>query len=171
MDFITSENGTSTHESAVLSSIRTLLFFTFIAGLFGTGGELLLMSHTEVFQLIPLILIGCCAVTSGLYGVIRDKVSLKIFRASLILLIAGGITGLYFHFKGNLEFEQEINPAVIGFALYWKAIQGISPPSLAPCSLSLLGMVGLLSTYGHPLLTVTQKNSKSGNRGELHNEL
>ena len=154
---MTSDNSTSTHESAVLSSIRTFLFFTFIAGLFGTGGELLLIRHTEeVFQLIPLILIGCCAVTSGLYGVIRDIVSLKIFRASLLLLIAGGITGLYFHFKGNVEFEQEINPAVIGFALYWKAIQGISPPSLAPGWISILGMVGLLSIYKHPLLTDVQ---------------
>ncbi len=168
---MTSEDATNKRELGLLSSIRTFLFFTFIAGLIGTGGELLLIRHTEqVFQLIPLILIGCCAVTTGLYGVIRDKISLRVFRASLLLLIAGGITGLYLHFKGNLEFEQELYPAVVGFALYWQAIQGISPPSLAPGVMSLLGIVGLLSTYGHPLLIDPHNKSTSSNREELDNE-
>jgi len=87
--------------------------------------------------------------------------TLKVFRIVMVLFIAIGVLGLYFHFKGNVEFALERDPSLSGFRLVWKSLRGATP-ALAPGALSQLGLLGLVFTFRHPALA-------SGNEPELEN--
>jgi hypothetical protein len=63
--------------------------------------------------------------------------------------------GLWFHYRGTVEFEREVSPELVGAAHAWKAIKGASPPSLAPAVMIHLGLLGLASTYRHPVFRRT----------------
>ena len=67
------------------------------------------------------------------------------------LFVVIGLLGLFFHFKGNLQFATERDPSLSGFSLIWKALRGATP-ALAPGALSQLGLLGLLYGYRHPAL-------------------
>ena len=70
----------------------------------------------------------------------------------MALFILSGFVGTFLHFRANIEFEVEMYPGLAGFELYWKAIQGASPPSLAPGAMIALGLLGLIYMYRHPSL-------------------
>ena len=57
--------------------------------------------------------------------------------------------GVILHYRGNAEFELEMTPALGGLALMKAAILGATP-LLAPGTMSLLGIIGLLYTWRHP---------------------
>jgi hypothetical protein len=84
----------------------------------------------------------------------------------MLALVAGGVAGLWLHYRANVEFEREISPSLTGPALFWKAIQGASPPSLAPAALIHLGLLGLAFTYRHPMHRGTADTSSIVERGE-----
>jgi hypothetical protein len=55
------------------------------------------------------------------------------------------------HYHGNEEFELEMYPSLSGMQLVSETLTGATPV-LAPGSMALLGVVGLASTYRHPVL-------------------
>jgi hypothetical protein len=126
-----------------------LLLFT---GLIGTGAELLLMEHTEdVWQLIPLLLIGMSLLVL-VWVILRETpASLWTLRVIMLLAVASGVMGSILHYRGNTEFELERTPELRGFALFRESMRGATP-ALAPGTMILLGALGLLFTYGHPVL-------------------
>jgi hypothetical protein len=143
--------GTAAPASAV--KLRRLLLATFLLGSTGVGAELWLMEHTEgVWQLVPLVLVGCALL--GLVWVCRSpgRLSRGIFRALMALVILSGPVGAWLHFKGKAEFKREIDPSLGGWELVWTCLRGHSlPPVLAPGGMVVLGMLGLAyAGVAHP---------------------
>ena len=68
-------------------------------------------------------------------------------RAAMTLMIAAGIAGVILHFRANMEFQLDIDSSLHGVALVSKVLQAKAPPALAPGSMALLGVIGLVSSF------------------------
>ena len=133
-----------------LIRMRRGVLLLLVAGLIGTGAELLLMGHTDGWdQLIPLVLIGLCLLILGWVGLAGSRASLRALQAAMLLAMISGGVGSLLHYRGNVEFEIESSPGLKGFALFKEAMQGATP-ALAPGTMVLIGALGLLFTLGHP---------------------
>jgi hypothetical protein len=136
-------------------SLRQLVLALVFVGIIGLEIELALLRHADSFsQLIPhiVLLIGLLATT--LVYLRPSAAVLRAFQAIMWLFVVIGLLGLYFHFKGNLEFATERDPSLSGFKLIWKVLRGATP-ALAPGALSQLGLLGLIYTYKHPALALS----------------
>lgn len=146
----------ATQESATASLLRGALLVVFVLAVVGTLTELLLLEHFEgTTQYIPLALLAASLLSLGWFGINRSATSIQIFRATAVLLVLGGITGLLLHYRGNALFELDVEPEMHGFDLFWKSLTGATP-ALAPGSLIQFGLIGLAFTLRHPLLTRRQ---------------
>ncbi len=129
------------------TDIVPILYFL---GAAGTLAELLLIGHYEGgWQWAPLALLAASLVMGGWWRGIPGKVARLSFQASLWLLVAAGAAGLWFHYSANVEFAAEGFPSLAGVDLFWNAVRGASPPSLAPGTLIHLGLLGLVGTFIH----------------------
>ena len=70
-----------------------------------------------------------------------------IMQLTMVLLVAAGLLGVYFHFQGSREFQLEMDPQMRGTALVWHVLRAKSPPTLAPGSMVQLGILGLGYAY------------------------
>jgi hypothetical protein len=133
--------------AAKLDTVRRMLGAIFLFGSLGTSAELMLMGHTEgVWQNVPLILmaIGC-----GILGLVanrRGMTQLRAFQLVLMLFVISGVAGILLHYKGNAEFELELNPDLSGMALFSESMKGATP-ALAPGTMILLGALGFGYAY------------------------
>ncbi len=123
-----------------------------MAGATGLLAELLLLDHFESFwQWLPLVLLG--AVLPG--GIVLwrrpARTTVRVFQALMVLCIAASLAGLFLHYRGNTEFELEMDEGTAGYVLAWRALRGATP-ALAPGAMAQLGLLGLLVTYRHPAL-------------------
>ena len=115
-----------------LTRLRVGVLLLLIAGLIGTGAELLLMGHTDgLAQIIPLLLIGLSLVTLAWYGLGRSPLSLRVFQLVMLLAMISGAAGTLLHYRGNAEFEIESMPGLKGYELFTEAMHGATP-ALAP---------------------------------------
>lgn len=138
--------------AAMAPTLRRFLLLLLVVGLLGSGGELLLLEHTEtLIQWLPLVMIvtALLACAYMAFGATRGKV--WVFRAVMVLLIGTGTLGLVEHYEGNREFELEMRPTMGGFELIRESMMGATP-ALAPGMIAHLGLLGLVLTYGHPAL-------------------
>jgi hypothetical protein len=140
-------------EGPTLAWIRRLLLFVLLLGMLGTGAELLFQRHFEdSSQLIPLVLIGV-ALSATLWHLLRrGPGSLRVLQITMVFFIAAGLLGMYLHYGANVEFQREVDPSIVGTALFWKAMAAKTPPALAPGSMAQLGLIGLAYTYRHPAI-------------------
>lgn len=139
-----------------LSRVRRGLIILLVAGLLGTGTELLLMGHTEgLDQLIPLLLIGLSLPALSWYRWKPSAASRGVFSFIMALFLLSGAVGSVLHYKGNVEFEIESMPGLGGFELFKQSMTGATP-ALAPGTMILLGALGLLLTtsYKHDHATI-----------------
>jgi hypothetical protein len=135
--------------------VRRNLLLILVLGLAGTGTELILLEHYETrWQLVPLGLIAVAILTVILHVVSRSRASVRALQAVMALCVAAGGVGVVQHYRGNQEFELEMYPDIRGYELFSKSITGATP-ALAPGTLSLLGLIGLVYTQGHPRLHPT----------------
>jgi hypothetical protein len=81
----------------------------------------------------------------------------------MLLFVAGGIAGTLLHYRGNVEFEEEMHPGGTRWELFRGAIQGATP-ALAPGTMVLLGAIGLLYAYRHPALDAPEGTGGSEER-------
>ena len=133
--------------AAKLDTTRRMLGAMFLFGSFGTSAELMLMGHTEgVWQNVPLILIPIGWGTLGLVAIKRTAAQLRAFQLVLTLFVFSGVAGVLLHYKGNTEFELELNPDLSGVALFSESMRGATP-ALAPGTMILLGALGFGYTY------------------------
>jgi hypothetical protein len=140
------------HE-VTINRLRGFLLALFIFGLLGAGGELLLLGHTEDFrQWIPLLLMSLSLIVLGWRAFDRRRASLRIFQIIMLLFVASGFVGMFLHYRANVEFELEMYPAMQGLELFWKAIKGATPPTLAPGAMIQLGLLGLAYTYRYSIV-------------------
>jgi hypothetical protein len=147
-------------EAATLARLRRGLLALLALGVLGTIAELCLLEHWEDWQRTPLVLLGAGVLALLLHALRPGKTSVRALQALSALFVAGGLVGIWLHYDGNVEFELEMYPTRKGLVLFWEAIRGATP-ALAPGALSLLGLVGLAATWGHPLLGSSSRTDGS----------
>lgn len=143
-----------------LDVVRRVLLVILLIGLVGTTSELLLLKHDEgLAQFIPLVLIGVAFVAIAWHEIHRGTASLRLFQITMVLFIASGILGMYLHYRANVEFQREVDPAIAGRELLMKAMTAKTPPALAPGSMSQLGLIGLAYAYRYPVRRRSDANT------------
>ena len=111
--------------------------------------ENVLMEHTEgVWQNVPLVLIAIACCGLGLIASKRGAPQLRAFQVVMLLFVVSGAAGVLLHYKGNVEFERELNPDASGLELFRESMKGATP-ALAPGTMMLLGALG----FGYVYLT------------------
>lgn len=131
-----------------LGSVRRMLAAILLLGMTGTIVELLLLGHDEsVIQFIPLVLLVAGIVTVAWRGATGSRGSAVVLRALMVLFLAAGFAGVYFHYRANVEFQREADPSLTGIALWSRVLRAKAPPALAPGVLVQLGLIGLAYTY------------------------
>jgi hypothetical protein len=144
-------SSTAARSADTLRNVRRFVLALFGMGILGTAADLLLTGHFEdVWQFAPLALIAISALIVAWHLAGGGRASLVAHQVMMALFIISGFVGTFFHFRANIEFEAEMYPELSGFELYWKAIQGASPPSLAPGAMIALGLLGLIYAFRHP---------------------
>ena len=145
-----------------LQFTRKILLVAFLFGIVGSGAELLLLEHTEdIWQYVPLVLMGVAFVTLVWSIATKTAAARKGFRILMALFVLSGAVGVFLHLKGNVEFELEMYPDLEGLDLYWKSLSGATP-ALAPGTMTLLGLIG----YAYTSLNTTLNNIARSDSGE-----
>ena len=138
-------------------SLRQLVLALVFIGVIGLEIELALLRHADSFsQLIPHIVLLIGLLATVIVYLRPSAATLRAFQAIMWLFVVIGVLGLFFHFKGNLEFAMERDPSLSGYRLIWKVLRGATP-ALAPGALSQLGLLGLIYTYRHPALALSSE--------------
>lgn len=136
---------------AVLSSLRRFLLVLLVLGLCGIGADLVALAHYEDSrQLAPLVLIALALFVVGWHLLDGTRMPVRVLRLVMVMFIVAGVTGIVLHYRGNLEFQLEIDPSQGHWSLFKKVIRAHSPPALAPGAMAQLGLLGLAYTYRHP---------------------
>jgi len=131
-----------------MERMRALLFVVLMLATAGTLGELLLTSHTEdAWQKLPIGLLLGGLVLAPIVAVRPARPLVLAMRALMGLFIAAGALGTWFHYQSNAEFAAELTPGLSGFALFADAITRPTPPPLAPGTMIMLGLIGLICCY------------------------
>lgn len=153
-------SATAAAPSDTLGNVRRFVLLLFGVGVVGTAADLLLTGHVDdAWQLTPLALFVVSVIVLGWHIAKGDRASLRAHQAVMTLFVVSGFVGAFLHYRANIEFELEMYPGLAGFELFWKAIQGTSPPSLAPGAMIGLGLLGLIYGYRHPSLDANSSNS------------
>jgi hypothetical protein len=122
-------------------------------GLVAVGGELLALGHYEdSWQLVPLGLIALAVGVISWLAVAGGAAAVRALRVAMLLMVAAGGLGIALHYRGNVEFQLDVNPDLSGLALFLKVLHAKAPPALAPGVMAQLGLLGLIYTYRHPAL-------------------
>jgi len=135
-------------------SLRSLLLALICLGIAGLTTELVLLSHFEdAWQLVPLVLLaqGASAVVWQLLA--PTAISTRYFQLTMALMAVAGVAGIVLHYRGNLEFQLEIDATQSSWDLFRKVIHAKAPPALAPGAMTQLGLLGLVYTFRHPALS------------------
>jgi hypothetical protein len=139
---------------ATLATLRRLLLALLVVGIVGTATELLLTGHDEdVWQMIPLVVLGMALIASFVMSVTitvrpaNATAAIRLFQGAMVLLILSGGMGSVLHYQASMEFKREMDPSLNGFALFSSVIQSKAPPTLAPGTLGLLGLLGLACVF------------------------
>jgi hypothetical protein len=132
--------------------MRGMLLLILVLGITGTGAELLLVGHFEdPWQLVPLVLFALALIVVVWHAARREPASVRVLQMVMGLFVLSGVAGVYLHYGGNVEFERELDPGRSGFELFKEAMSGATPV-LAPGTMVLLGLIGLVYTHQHPAL-------------------
>jgi hypothetical protein len=143
-----------------VNQLRKLLLIVLLFSMVATGIELLLLEHVEsLTQWIPLVLVGVGLVVTIALTMWPRRPALLTFGALMALYVVAGAVGLYLHYRGNVEFELEMNPALQGFELFRKTMMGATP-TLSPGLLSQLGLLGFIYLYRHPGLRAADASTE-----------
>jgi hypothetical protein len=120
-------------------------------GLFGVLADLVTLQHFEdSWQLAPIFLIGLALGTIAWYVVGGGAASVRLLQVLMLFFIVAGVVGVILHYRGNMEFQLEIDPSQRGWDLFTKVIHAKAPPALAPGAMAQLGLLGLAYAFRHP---------------------
>jgi hypothetical protein len=134
-----------------------MLFAVLIGGMMGTGAELLLTSHVDDFwQKVPVALLSAAVPLVLVVAIRPARWGVAALRIMMLLFMAAGALGTYFHYESNAEFAVELTPGLSGFTLVFEALRRPTPPPLAPGTMIMLGVLGLIACYGIELRTGTR---------------
>lgn len=141
-------------------TVRRLVLALVLAGMAGLGAELMLLEHHEdAWQLLPLVVLAL-GFASGLAFALRPgRATVRTFQGAMLAFVVAGALGVLLHYRGNAEFEREMDSALQGIVLFWRSLHGATP-ALAPGALAQLGLLGLACAYRHPALATTPTRSE-----------
>ena len=144
-----------TEAAATLGALRRVLLGILLLGMAGTTTELLLLQHDEdASQLIPLILLGTGFAVVAWNALTRTRLSITLLQIVMVLFVASGALGMYFHYQANLEFQLEIDQQLAGSKLLWAVLRAKTPPALSPGVMVQLGLIGLAYAFRHPAVAL-----------------
>lgn len=130
--------------------MRRLLSWVLGAGIVGVTAELALLEHFEGWQQwIPLVVMGVGLLTLAWTRARSSLTALRAHVGSMIAFVLSGVAGVWLHYRGNAEFELEMVPSMSGLELIRESLMGAFP-ALAPGTMILLGLVGLVAVYDDP---------------------
>lgn len=133
-------------------NLKYVILYTLIFFLFGSLIELYLINHYEdTFQIIPIFCLGVSLGSLIILYFRVSKLTINLFKASLLVISFVGLLGVILHLNSNFQFEKEIKPSSSTMDLFIESLSG-ALPALAPLNLVLLAMVG----YSY-VLTINQK--------------
>lgn len=137
-----------TTQDTRLSTISNVILAVLTFGMAGLLAELALIAHYEdATQWIPLALLAVGLVALGADVTFCNRSTQLAIQITMVLMIAAGVLGVYFHFHGSREFQLEMDPQMRGTTLVWHVLRAKSPPTLAPGSMVQLGILGLGYVY------------------------
>jgi hypothetical protein len=147
--------------------IRRLLLALLVIGLIVTGTDLMLLDHHEdAWQLIPLVLVGLALAVIIWHVVARDGTSLRALQAAMVLFLVAGATGIVLHYRGNMEFQLEMDATQSRWTLFNKVIRAKAPPAMAPAAMAQLGLIGLIYSFRHPAFGASRGIPDAAIRGD-----
>lgn len=133
--------------------LRRLILALFTIGLAGVGTELIALGHYEdSWQLVPLVIIAILLGIVTWQATSGSAESVRVLQIFALLMILVGVLGVVFHYRGNMEFQLEMNPDAGGWELFRKILHAKAPPALAPGVMAQLGLLGLIYSFRHPAL-------------------
>ena len=122
--------------------LQRVLLAIWVFGLLGVAAELVLLEHYEDFrQLIPFVVIAIGLVAAGWLLARPGRAASRAFGSVVALLALSGLIGLILHYRGNVEFERERDPALGGVSLIWESLTGATP-ALAPGTMIRFAFIG-----------------------------
>jgi multisubunit Na+/H+ antiporter MnhC subunit len=129
--------------------MHRMLLLILLLGIIGTGTELLLIGHVEDrWQLAPLVLFALAILVCVAQALRGGRMLTNAVRLLMALFIVSGGVGVFLHYTGNSEFEREMYPAMAGWELFRETMTGATPV-LAPGTMTLLGLIGLVYTHAY----------------------
>ena len=147
---MTASAGPTTFDTA--SRLRDFVLWLFVAGAAAISIDLLLLGHFEdARQWVPLVLLPAGLLLAAWQRLRPGYLGTRVFQGAMVLFIASGCAGLWFHYRGNVDFEVDMYPSMAGWELVREALSGATP-ALAPAAMIQLGLIGLIYTYRHPFL-------------------
>jgi hypothetical protein len=136
----------------ITGAMRRALLALLVLFMLGTGLDLMLLAHHEgIWQLIPLALLAAGLVVSA-WTLGGRAGAITAMRIVMVLFVAAGFLGIALHYLGNQEFQHEMDPGLAGWPLFVKVVTAKAPPALAPASMVMMGLLGLIYTYQHPAM-------------------
>ncbi len=149
------------------SALRRFVLAVLTFGLFGVMADLVTLQHFEdSWQLVPLVLIGLALAAIGWYLLGGGAASVRLLQMLMALFLVAGVMGVILHYRGNMEFQLEIDPSLGGWDLFSKVIHAKAPPALAPGAMAQLGLLGLAYAFRHPAFGPRAAPESSRPRGE-----
>ena len=149
------------------SPLRRLVLAILTFGLFGVLADLVALKHFEdSWQLVPLVLIALAFGTIAWYLVGGGAPSVRLLQFLMVFFVVAGVMGVVLHYRGNMEFQLEIDPSQRGWDLFTKVIQAKAPPAFAPGAMAQLGLLGLAYAFRHPAFGQKTASESSRARGE-----
>lgn len=131
-----------------MERMRLMLFGVLMMGMAGTWLELLLTSHTEdAWQKLPVALLFFGLALAPIVAFKPKRLAVGLLRVLMVLFILAGALGTFFHYESNAAFAAELTPGLSGFALLAEAMTSSAPPPLAPGTMIMLGLIGLVCCY------------------------
>jgi len=135
--------------------LRRLILALLVFGMVSVVVDLYLIDHHEdSAQFVPFVVVALGLVTLAWHVATRNAASVRFIQAAMALFILAGCVGMVLHYRGNMEFQLDIDPSLGGWALFDKVVRAKAPPTLAPGTLIQLGLLGLIYAYRHPALAV-----------------
>lgn len=132
---------------AIIGIVRRVLQLILLVAMIGILIELLLVEHFEdAWQFVPLCLLGLGLVILAWHARAPSRSSRRALEVLMIAFMLAGFLGVYFHYRGNAEFELEENPNIPRWELFREAMMG-GTPALAPGVMIQIGLIGLLYAF------------------------
>ena len=131
-----------------------LLLGLFVIGVLGTIPELVMLDHLDDWrQWLPVVLLGLGLPLAAWHWRRPGPATVRSFRLLGVAYMLSGGLGVWFHVRGNMAFQRELDPGLHGWPL-WRETLTHGAPALAPGTMTWFGLLAVLLTIAGPVLPI-----------------